>query len=118
MIALAIDNSHLHAEVEARSDANKVLTHVGEGVFLVDRAGVVRLWNPARRRNAGIPAEAVLGTPASDAIPDWHELSTRVPLGTAGEPVRPSTLPLDTVHGERWISISGGVHQRHGLRVA
>lgn len=48
-----------------------------------------------------------MGTPASDAIPDWHELSARVPLGTAGEPVRPSTLPLDTVHGERWISISG-----------
>ena len=107
MIAVAIDNSRLHAEVEARSDANQVLTHVGEGVFLVDRAGVVRLWNPASAAITGVAAEAAVGTPASDAIPDWHELSARVPLGTASEPVRPSTLPLDTVLGERWISISG-----------
>jgi PAS domain S-box-containing protein len=107
MIAVAIDNSRLHAEVEARSDANQVLTHVGEGVFLVDRAGVVRLWNPASAAITGVSAEAADGTPASDAIPDWHELSARVPLGTPDEPVRPSTLPLDTVHGERWISISG-----------
>jgi PAS domain S-box-containing protein len=107
MIALAIDNSRLHNEVEARSDANKVLTHVGEGVFLVDRAGVIRLWNPASAAITGVSAEAAVGAPASDAIADWHELSARVPLGTAGEPVRPSTLPLDTGHGERWISISG-----------
>ena len=108
MIALALDNSRLHDEVEARSDANMVLTHVGEGVFLVDRAGVVRLWNPASAAITGVSAEAAAGTPVSDAIPDWHELSARIPLGTAGgEPVRPVTLPLDTVHGERWISISG-----------
>jgi PAS domain S-box-containing protein len=107
MIALALDNSHLHVEVEARSDANQVLTHVGEGVFLVDRAGVVRLWNPASAAITGVPAEAAVGTPVSDAIPDWQELSVRVALGTAGEPVRASTLPLDTRHGERWISISG-----------
>ena len=107
MIALAIDNSRLHVEVEARSDANQVLTHVGEGVFLVDRAGAIRLWNPASAAITGISAEAAVGTPVTDAIQDWHELSARVPLGTAGEPVRPTTLPLDTGHGERWISISG-----------
>jgi PAS domain S-box-containing protein len=107
MIALALDNSHLHAEVEARSDANKVLTHVGEGVFLVDRAGVVRLWNPASAAITGVSAEAAVGTAVSDAIPDWHELFDRIPLGTAGEPVRPATLPLETRLGERWISISG-----------
>ena len=87
MIALAIDNSRLHAEVEARSDANQVLTHVGEGVFLINRAGIVQLWNPASAAITGVPAEAAVGTPASDAIPDWHELSARVPLGTADEPL-------------------------------
>ena len=39
--------------------------------------------------------------------PTGTSLSARVPPSTAGEPVRPSTLPLDTEHGERWISISG-----------
>jgi PAS domain S-box-containing protein len=107
MIALAIDNSRLHVEVEARSDANKVLTHVGEGVFLVDRAGVVRLWNPASAAITGVSSDAAVGTPVSDAIPDWHEASDRIPLGTASEPGRPSTLPLETPRGERWISISG-----------
>ena len=107
MIALALDNSHLHAEVEARSDANKVLTHVGEGVSWSTGRASSASGTPASAAITGVSAEAAVGTPASDAIPDWHELSARVPPSTAGEPVRPSTLPLDTEHGERWISISG-----------
>ncbi len=107
MIALAIDNSRLHGEVEARSDANKVLTHVGEGVFLLDRDGLVRLWNPASAAITGVSADSAVGKPASEAIPDWFEVSDRVPVGTTREPVTASTLPLETERGERWISISG-----------
>jgi two-component system phosphate regulon sensor histidine kinase PhoR len=107
MIALAIDSSRLYSEVEARSDANRVLTHVGEGVFLVDRGGVVRLWNPASAAITGVSADAVLGKPASEAIPGWQEIAERVPVGTTREAVRGEALPLDTDRGERWISISG-----------
>jgi two-component system phosphate regulon sensor histidine kinase PhoR len=106
MIALAIDNSRLHAEVEARSDANKVLTHVGDGVFLVDRAGVIRLWNPAAEAIIGIESEAVLGRPAAIAFPHWADLTERVPVGRAGDLVEAEALPLETGAGERWISIS------------
>jgi PAS domain S-box-containing protein len=107
MIALAIDNSRLYAEAEARSDANRVLTHVGEGLFLLDRGGVVRLWNPASAAITGASADAVVGKPASEAIPGWQEVAERVPVGTTREPVRGEALPLDTDRGERWISISG-----------
>jgi two-component system, OmpR family, phosphate regulon sensor histidine kinase PhoR len=106
-IALALDNARLHAEVEARSDANKVLTHVGDGVFLLDSAGVIRLWNPAAAAIAGVPAESALGRPAAEAFPGWQEISERIPAGTTQEPVRAEALPLETGHGERWISISG-----------
>ncbi len=107
MIALAIDTSRLHAEVEARSDANKVLTHVGDGVFLLDRGGLIRLWNPAAAAITGVAAEAAVGKAASEAITGWQKVSERVPVGTTREPVRAATLPLDTERGERWISISG-----------
>jgi PAS domain S-box-containing protein len=107
MIALAIDNSRLHGEVEARSDANSVLTHVGEGVFLLDKGGIVRLWNPASAAIVGVSADAAVGKPASQTIPAWQEVSERVPVSTTGEAVRAEALPLDTKRGERWISISG-----------
>jgi PAS domain S-box-containing protein len=107
MIALSIDNSRLQGEVEARSDANKVLTHVGEGVFLLDKDGLIRLWNPASAAITGASMEAAQGRPASEAIPDWFEVSDRVPVGTTSEPVSAATLPLETQRGERWISISG-----------
>jgi PAS domain S-box-containing protein len=107
MIALALDTSRLHAEVEARSDANRVLTHVGDGLFLLDRSGLIRLWNPASAAITGVSAEAAVGKAASEAIPGWQEVSERAPVGTTREPVQASTLPLDTERGERWISISG-----------
>jgi PAS domain S-box-containing protein len=107
MIALAMDNSRLHTEVEARSEASKVLTHVGEGVFLLDNAGMIQVWNPASAAITGISSEAAIGKPASEAIPGWREVSERITVGSTRDSVRPSTLPLETDRGERWISISG-----------
>jgi PAS domain S-box-containing protein len=107
MIAVAVDASRLHAEVDAGSDASKVLTHVGEGVFHVDRGGLIRVWNPATAMIIGVPAETAVGKAAAETIPGWLELSELVPVGTTSEPVHAATLPLDTERGERWISISG-----------
>jgi PAS domain S-box-containing protein len=107
MIAFAMDNSRLHAEVEARSEASKVLTHVGEGVFLLDNAGLIQVWNPASAAITGILSEAAIGKPASEAIPGWREMSERITVGSTRDSIRPTTLPLETGRGERWISISG-----------
>ena len=46
-IALAVDRARLYAEVEQRADAARVLAHVADGILLLDRSGIVRLWNPA-----------------------------------------------------------------------
>jgi PAS domain S-box-containing protein len=107
MIALAIESSRLNAEVQASSDADRVLTHVGEGVFHADRAGFIRLWNPAAATITGVAAEAAEGKAVLEAVPGWQEIAETVPVGTTSAPARPATLPLDTERGERWISISG-----------
>ena len=48
-----IENARLYAEAEEQARAARVLATVGDGVCLVDREGIVRLWNPA--------AQAILG---------------------------------------------------------
>jgi PAS domain S-box-containing protein len=107
MIAVAIDNARLHRELQAQSDANEVLRHIGEGVFHVDVAGLIGLWNPVAAKIVGISADTAVGKPVPEVIADWHELTERVPVGTPGEPARPATLPLETERGERWLSIAG-----------
>ncbi|MGE5691787.1 MAG: PAS domain S-box protein [Pseudomonadota bacterium] len=107
MAGLLVDNARLYDEVEARADATRVLTYVGDGVFLVDRGGVVRLWNPSAEAITGLPAGTVLGEPASEVIPGWGQIVERVPLAVTREAARAEALPLETERGERWISISG-----------
>ncbi|HEY6583599.1 MAG TPA: ATP-binding protein [Gaiellaceae bacterium] len=107
MIAIAIDNSRLHTDLQAQSDANKVLRHIGEGVCHVDLAGLIRLWNPVAAQITGVSAQRAVGKAVGDVIGDWHELADRVPIGTLGDPAQASTLPLETERGERWLSIAG-----------
>ena len=49
-----------------RVQAERVLAHVGDGIFLVDPTGVVRLWNPAAEAITGIRAKAVINRPAGE----------------------------------------------------
>ncbi|HSL65553.1 MAG TPA: PAS domain S-box protein, partial [Gaiellaceae bacterium] len=104
--AVAVDNARLYEEAESRADATRVLTYVGDGVFMLDRSGVVRLWNPAAEVITGLPGSAVLGRAAAEAIPGWPEVAERTPVAAAKEPARAEALPLETERGERWISIS------------
>jgi PAS domain S-box-containing protein len=106
--ALAVDDSRLQDQVEERADAARVLTYVADGVFLLDRAGVIRLWNPAAEAITGIDAAAVVGKAAVQGIHGWEGLAERIPVGVgASDLPEPATLPLETDRGERWISISG-----------
>ena len=89
------------------ADAARVLTYVADGVGLVDQTGTIRLWNPAAEAITGLTPDEVLGRPAGEAIAGWKGLADHIPVGTAAESVQPETFPLETVRGERWISISG-----------
>jgi signal transduction histidine kinase len=107
--ATAIENVQLHAETEERAQASLVLDHVGEGVFLLDSLGFVRLWNPAAEAITGIPAAEIVGQFAGRRIPGWSAIDDLVPVAGSASPadVRPETLPLDIGGREIWILISG-----------
>jgi PAS domain S-box-containing protein len=107
-IGIAIDRARLDREVEERADAARVLTYVADGVLLVDRAGSVRLWNPAAEKITGIAAADLVGHPAADRIGGWREALDSVPVSSSPDPGHSEVIvPIEGVHGERWISISG-----------
>ncbi len=105
---IAIDRARLYSEVEARTDAARVLTYVADGVLLLDRTGNVRLWNPAAEKITAIAAADVVGRSAAEAIPGWGEAVESVPVSAAPNPGHPEMMiPIETEQGERWIAISG-----------
>ena len=92
---------------QQRERAARVLSHLGEGVFLVDSGGVIRLWNAAAETVTGLSAERMCGMHAEDALPGWRSIAARVPTGEPDERSRPETIPLEIQGRELWLSIAG-----------
>jgi PAS domain S-box-containing protein len=92
----AVENARLYREVEERAQAARVLETVGDGVFLVDAEGTVRLWNQAAETITGIAREDILGRRLDELLPGWEHAATHT-----------ETLPFDVSGKERWLSISG-----------
>jgi PAS domain S-box-containing protein len=92
--AMAIENARLYRQTEERAQAARVLASIGDGVLLVDRAGVIRLWNAAAERITGVTEAEVLGRRLADALPGW--------------PTEPQlrTLPVELGGHELWLSVS------------
>ena len=106
--AAAIDNARLYAEAERRGRAARALEAVGDGVVLVDRDDVIRLWNTAATTITGVPEEDVLGRKIDDVVKGWHEIAPLIPVASKpGEPVRAETVPVEFGGRELWISGSG-----------
>jgi PAS domain S-box-containing protein len=103
---LAIDAERLYNRVEEEADAARVLTYVADGVFLVDRTGAIRFWNPAAEAITGLTASTTVGRRPADVIRAWEDLRDQIPVATSGAPAVARTLSLETALGERWISIS------------
>ncbi len=107
--AVAVENALLYRQVQERAQAARVLAAVGDGVFLVDDQGVIRLWNPAAEAITGLRRDAVLDRPAEQAIPGWAELSPRIPVTREGGSAvaRAETVPFEIDGRELWLAMSG-----------
>jgi two-component system phosphate regulon sensor histidine kinase PhoR len=90
---------------QQRDQAARVLSHLGEGVFLVDDGGVIRLWNPSAEAITGLAAAAVEGRQVADAIPGWLEARDSIPVDA--ERPRATLLPIEIEGRRLWVSISG-----------
>jgi two-component system, OmpR family, phosphate regulon sensor histidine kinase PhoR len=92
-----------------RDQAERVLAHLGDGVFVVDHDGVVRLWNRAAAAITGLRAAEVQGRSAEEAIPGWKTIATFVPVadqpGRADGASRSETVPIDIAGRELWLSM-------------
>jgi two-component system phosphate regulon sensor histidine kinase PhoR len=117
LMGAAVRNARLHkaaeAETEARARAEtvaaervqaaNVLEAVGEGIFLVDPDGVVRLWNRAAVQLTGRKAAEASSRPIAEVLPGWEAIASGIPIGDGGAPVS-VTLPLELDGVERWLS--------------
>src|SRR6476469_4863659 len=96
---------------QERERAERVLAHVGDGVFLVDHDGVIRLWNPAAEAITGLRADAICDRSAEETIPGWARIGARVPVarrpGDVDDASSPETVPLEIDGREIWLSIVG-----------
>jgi PAS domain S-box-containing protein len=86
-----------------REQAAQVLDAVGDGIFLVDGEGMVRLWNRAAERVTGISAGEINGRRLADVIPGWEALAERIPVAEKGAP-RSVALPVAFAERDLWLS--------------
>ncbi len=93
------------AAAAEREQAAQVLEAVGDGIFLLDGDGVVRLWNRAAQLVTGLRADAVLGRKLADVVPDWQALADRIPVAE-GAATRPAvSLPVEVGGRDLWLSL-------------
>jgi PAS domain S-box-containing protein len=101
--AVAVDNARLYKSAEEQARASLVVAHVADGVLLIDRLGVIRLWNPAAEQITGLTREDALGRRAEDLFGSKEAIA---PL-PQGEATRPTTHQVDVNGRELWLSITG-----------
>jgi PAS domain S-box-containing protein len=117
LMGAAVRNARLHKAAEAetaarvraeavaaeREQAANVLEAVGEGIFLVDGDGIVRLWNRAAVQLTGRTADSACNHPIDEVLPGWETIAGQIPIGDGGDPGS-VTLPLELDGVELWLS--------------
>jgi PAS domain S-box-containing protein len=101
--AHAVDNARLYRAVEERARAALVVEHVGDGVVLVDRFGVIRLWNPAAEHITGLSPQESVGRPAAEVFASWDAIASL----SRDEGMRPETRQVEVNGRVLWLSITG-----------
>jgi PAS domain S-box-containing protein len=92
------------AVASEREQAAQVLEAVGDGVFLLDSDGVVRLWNRAATLVTGLRADALLGRKLADIVPEWTALAERIPVAEGSGAPDAVTLPVEVRGRDLWLS--------------
>jgi two-component system, OmpR family, phosphate regulon sensor histidine kinase PhoR len=87
-----------------REQAQHVLDSVGDGIFLVDDDGIVRLWNRAAELVTGLSAGDVCDNSVVDAFSDWPALARRIPVARSGAATQSATLPVEAGGRDLWLS--------------
>jgi len=93
------------AAAAEREQAAQVLEAVGDGIFLLDGDGVVRLWNRAAQLVTGLRADALLGRKLADVVPDWQALADRIPVAEGAATRQAVSLPVEVGGRDLWLSI-------------
>jgi two-component system phosphate regulon sensor histidine kinase PhoR len=112
-LARAIEKRGLARRVELQrlelERQSHVLEHVGDGVFVLDRDGVVQFWNLAAEHITGIGHGDAVGKRAGEVLGGWDEVAPSIPVAGAGRPKRALArmLPFDLAGREVWLSLCG-----------
>jgi two-component system, cell cycle response regulator len=98
---------------EAHAYTTQIIQHVQDGLAVYDRALCPQVWNPAMTALTGVPADQVVGRPASEAPSPWGTAPFIAALERArsGEVVTLPELavqPPDGV-GVRWLAVTLGL---------
>jgi two-component system, OmpR family, phosphate regulon sensor histidine kinase PhoR len=87
-----------------REQAASVLEAVGDGIFLVDGEGVVKLWNRAAALITGIRPDRARGRAVTEVFPEWDGLGERIPVAADGTAAKAVTVPVEVDGAELWLS--------------
>jgi two-component system phosphate regulon sensor histidine kinase PhoR len=118
LMGAAVRNARLHeaaeSEIEARvraeavaaerEQAASVLEAVGEGIFLVDAEGIVRLWNRAAVVVTGRAVDEVVGRPIADVIAGWSGIEGQIQVAEGGAASASVAVPVELDGKELWLS--------------
>ncbi len=95
---------------QQRAQAVQVLSHLGDGVFLVDGDRTIRYWNPAAAAITGLDEADVQGRPPDAVFRGWSEAPPSAVAAEPGAPPPPAH-PETGLYGvdgrELWLSFSG-----------
>ena len=112
-LAYAVSPSIARSRVsrQERERPERVLAHMGDGVFLVDREGVIRLWNPAAEAITGLRADEIATGRRRTRFPGWPAIAARGSGGAAarrdGRRVEARDRASRRRGREVWLSIVG-----------
>jgi PAS domain S-box-containing protein len=100
----AAARARAEATAAEREHAARVLEAVGDGVFLLDDDGVVRLWNREAELVTGRRRDDALGRAVGELFDRWETIAQEIPVAEGHAPARPVTVPVDCSGRELWLS--------------